>query len=171
LLRRFGRTPAERADLLAGTGLAEVAAVAAGFEALLAFAANLTRIHAPTWPIDAAAARSAPIQGALDVAIRSAARRIDGAPSIARDVERMIAAALPRRALSLLGGGALGRAAIAEVLGYADPTSFSRACRLWFGTTPPTQRFGATSAKIAPCGSSAWTIHCPPGTSIGPLTI
>lgn len=32
-------------------------------------------------------------------------------------------------------------------------------------------RTGATSANIAPCGSIAWTIQLPPGTSIGPLRI
>ncbi len=32
-------------------------------------------------------------------------------------------------------------------------------------------RFGATRQKKAPCGSVAWTIQLPPGTSIGPWTI
>ena len=32
-------------------------------------------------------------------------------------------------------------------------------------------RFGATRANIAPCGSRPCTIHCPPGTSCGPLMI
>ena len=33
------------------------------------------------------------------------------------------------------------------------------------------QRFNATSAKWAPIGSTHWTIHCPPGTSVGPMMI
>ena len=33
------------------------------------------------------------------------------------------------------------------------------------------QRFGATSANIAPCGSNACATHWPVGTSIGPLAI
>ena len=306
-----GRPPEARAALIEGTGLDEVALSAAGIggagrSALLAFVANLTRIHGPTWPVDAADLWAAPLQGALDVAIRSAAtaeaalrvvarygrarapylafrlqsgararrvvitrdapmdgavwrataeavalsinavfaqvledgfrraaidfpwsapphaaglrglfacelrfdrpdfafeapaalcphvspyadpalhrsalaeleaaaRRIDGAASVGREVERMIEAALPRRlgaaeaarrlglsrrtlvrrlaaedaaygalldgvlrerARSLLAAGALSRDHAAEALGYADPTSFSRACRRWFG--------------------------------------
>jgi AraC-like DNA-binding protein len=101
----------------------------------------------------------------------AAARRIDQGLRLARDVERMIATALPRRldadevsrrlglsrrtlvrrlaaegasyrdivdrvlrerARASLADGALGRDAIAEALGYADATSFSRACRRWF---------------------------------------
>src|SRR5208337_2677131 len=34
----------------------------------------------------------------------------------------------------------------------------------WFWSPPPTQRFGARSAKAAPCGSRAWTIQRSPGT-------
>lgn len=76
LLRRFATTPAERVALLEGTGLDEAALNAGGAEApadaLLAFAANLTRLRGPAWAVEAASAWSAPIQGALDVAIRSA---------------------------------------------------------------------------------------------------
>jgi len=76
LLRRFGSTPAERTALLEGTGLDEEALNAGGAEApadaLLTFAANLTRLRGPAWAVEAASALSAPIQGALDVAIRSA---------------------------------------------------------------------------------------------------
>ncbi len=63
--------------MLEGTGLDEQALNAAGSEApadaLLAFAANLTRIRGSAWAVDAGAAWSAPLQGGLDVAIRSAA--------------------------------------------------------------------------------------------------
>ena len=76
LLRAFGRTAEDRAGLLRGTGLDERALSGAGFEApleaLLAFATNLTRRHGPAWPVEAAAVWRSPIQGALDVAIRSA---------------------------------------------------------------------------------------------------
>jgi hypothetical protein len=34
----------------------------------------------------------------------------------------------------------------------------------------PSQRLGDTSAKLTPCGSSAWTIQLPPGTSCGPIS-
>ena len=76
LLRRFASTPDERAALLDRTGLDDDALSAAGSEApvdaLLVFAANLTRIHGPAWAVDAGAAWSAPLQGGLDLAIRSA---------------------------------------------------------------------------------------------------
>ena len=76
LLRRFATTPAQRVALLEGTGLDEAALNAGGAEApadaLLTFAANLTRLRGPAWAVEAASAWSAPIQGALDVAIRSA---------------------------------------------------------------------------------------------------
>lgn len=42
-------------------------------------------------------------------------------------------AELRARAERLLRHGGLSRDAVAEALGYADPTSFSRACRRWFG--------------------------------------
>ena len=41
-------------------------------------------------------------------------------------------AELRGRAERLLLSGAPNHAQIAEDLGYADPTSFSRACRRWF---------------------------------------
>lgn len=76
LLRVFGRTQPERAALLQGAGLDERALSGAGFEApveaLLVFAANLTRLRGPLWPVEAAFVWRTPIQGALDVAIRSA---------------------------------------------------------------------------------------------------
>ena len=76
LLRRFGRTGEERAAVLHGAGLDAHALSGAGFEApveaLLVFAANLTRLHGAAWPVEAAAIWRTPIQGALDVAIRSA---------------------------------------------------------------------------------------------------
>jgi AraC-like DNA-binding protein len=43
------------------------------------------------------------------------------------------------RAERLLRDGGLSYARMAEELGYTDPTSFSRACRRWFGTRPRRQ--------------------------------
>lgn len=45
----------------------------------------------------------------------------------------LVDAELRVRAERLLREGGLPHARIAEQLGYADPTSFSRACRRWFG--------------------------------------
>lgn len=47
---------------------------------------------------------------------------------------------MKRRAREFLDAGALSNAEIGERLGYADPTSFSRACRRWF---PDRSRRGA----------------------------
>lgn len=47
---------------------------------------------------------------------------------------QLVDAELRTRAERLLREGGLSHARIAEELGYADPTSFSRACRRWFGS-------------------------------------
>ena len=77
LLRRFGATPEQRAQLLAGTGLDEAALSRPGAEtpmsSLLALAANITRSHGECWAIDASTMWSSALQGALDVALHSAA--------------------------------------------------------------------------------------------------
>jgi AraC-like DNA-binding protein len=44
----------------------------------------------------------------------------------------LVDAELKDRARRLLGGGALSRIEIADRLGFADGTGFSRACRRWF---------------------------------------
>jgi AraC-like DNA-binding protein len=46
----------------------------------------------------------------------------------------MLDANLRERARVMLDGGKHTRAEMAETLGFADPTSFSRACRRWFKT-------------------------------------
>lgn len=46
---------------------------------------------------------------------------------------QLVDAELRARAGRLLRDGGMNRASVAEALGYADPTSFSRACRRWFG--------------------------------------
>jgi AraC-like DNA-binding protein len=44
----------------------------------------------------------------------------------------LLDASLKQRARLLLDAGKLSRDEMAEALGFADPTSFSRACRRWF---------------------------------------
>jgi AraC-like DNA-binding protein len=44
----------------------------------------------------------------------------------------LLDASLKQRARALLDDGKLSRDEMAEALGFADPTSFSRACRRWF---------------------------------------
>ena len=77
LLRRFGATPARRAELLAQTGLDEAALNAPGAEpplhAVLELAARITRAEGEAWPLAAKSVWSNAMQGALDVAVRSAA--------------------------------------------------------------------------------------------------
>ena len=67
---------------------------------------------------------------ALGVSRRTLVRRLAEAGTGYR---QLLDADLRRRARRLLDAGELSHAAIAERLGYAEPTSFSRACRRWFG--------------------------------------
>jgi AraC-like DNA-binding protein len=77
LLRRFGSTAQQRTQLLAGTGLDEKTLNSPGAEtpmsSLLALAANITRLQGECWALDASTMWTAAMQGALDVALRSAA--------------------------------------------------------------------------------------------------
>jgi len=50
---------------------------------------------------------------------------------------QLLDAELKARARGLLDEGKLSRTEMAEALGFDDPTSFSRACRRWFGETRP----------------------------------
>jgi AraC-like DNA-binding protein len=50
---------------------------------------------------------------------------------------QMLDAELKARARGMLDEGTLSRTEMAEALGFDDPTSFSRACRRWFGETRP----------------------------------
>jgi AraC-like DNA-binding protein len=88
LLRRFGQTPARRAELLDHTGLDEAALNAPGAEpplhSVLELAARITRAEGEAWPLDAKAAWSNAMQGALDVAVRSAATFEDALSALAR---------------------------------------------------------------------------------------
>ena len=67
---------------------------------------------------------------ALGVSRRTLVRRLAMAGAGYR---ALLDAELRRRAAGLLDAGELSHAKIAERLGYAEPTSFSRACRRWFG--------------------------------------
>ncbi len=67
---------------------------------------------------------------ALAVSKRTLVRRLAEADTTYRD---LLEDELMHRAAALLRSGDLRRDAIAERLGYRDPTSFSRACKRWFG--------------------------------------
>ncbi|WP_194469510.1 AraC family transcriptional regulator [Bradyrhizobium sp. CCBAU 51753] len=76
LVRAFGKTRGERDELLNGTGvqlaLLENPGAHMPVSALVALAANITRRHGELWPLSAAAVWSTSLQGALDVATRTA---------------------------------------------------------------------------------------------------
>ena len=73
---------------------------------------------------------------ALGVSRRTLVRRLSDAGWRFRD---LLDGELKRRAAKLLKTR-VPHAEIAERLGYADPTSFSRACRRWFNETPRRKR-------------------------------
>lgn len=76
LLRRFGTTEALKAQLVEGTDIDEARLQDPGAEVTLftfvTLSQNLTRVVGETWPLDAMAAWSNAMQGALEVAVRSA---------------------------------------------------------------------------------------------------
>jgi AraC-like DNA-binding protein len=76
LLRRFGPSPALRAELLKGTDIDELRLADPAAEVTLftfiTFNDNLCRLVGEAWPLDAMAAWSTSMQGALEVAMRSA---------------------------------------------------------------------------------------------------
>lgn len=77
LLRRFATTPELRAKLLAGTDVDEERLKDTGADVTLftfvTFSDNLCRIIGEGWPLDALSAWGTASQGALEVAVRSAA--------------------------------------------------------------------------------------------------
>ncbi len=88
LLRRFAPDEATRTKLLAGTDidqrrLADPAAEVTLFS-FVSFSENLTRIVGPEWPLDALPAWSTAMQGALEVAVRSAPTVREGLETMAR---------------------------------------------------------------------------------------
>jgi AraC-like DNA-binding protein len=80
---------------------------------------------APVGRLDADSASAA-----LGISRRTLVRRLAESGTRFRD---LLDQEMKRRARALLDDGALSHAEIAARLGYADPTSFSRACRRWFG--------------------------------------
>jgi AraC-like DNA-binding protein len=70
------------------------------------------------------------VASALGVSQRTLARRLGAAQTTFR---ALLDDELKRRAAALLLDRSLRRDEIAERLGYVEPTSFSRACRRWFG--------------------------------------
>lgn len=88
LLRRFGPTPELRQQLLAGTDvderrLSDPAAEVTLFT-FVTFSENLCRVVGETWPLDAMAAWSTAMQGALEVAVRSSSTVGEGIDILAR---------------------------------------------------------------------------------------
>jgi AraC-like DNA-binding protein len=67
----------------------------------------------------------------LGMSRRTLVRRLAAS---ATSYRKLLDAHLSRRARHLLAERKLSRAAMAEALGFEDPTSFSRACRRWFKT-------------------------------------
>jgi AraC-like DNA-binding protein len=88
LLQRFATTPALRARLIEGTDIDETRLGKPGAEVTLytyeTFSENLTRIVGETWPLDALDAWGTATQGALDVAVRSAATIGEGVEILRR---------------------------------------------------------------------------------------
>ena len=88
LLRRFATTPELRANLLAGTDIDGKRLQDPGAElslfSFVTFSENLTRIIGEEWPLDALSVWGAASQGALDVAVRSAATIGDGVEILKR---------------------------------------------------------------------------------------
>lgn len=88
LLRRFATTPEVRAKLLAGTDVDEERLKDPGAEVTLftfvTFSDNLCRVVGEGWPLDALAAWGTAMQGALEVAVRSAATVGEGVDILTR---------------------------------------------------------------------------------------
>ena len=88
LLRRFATTPALRAALLAGSDIDDATFHEPGSEVTLfsfvSVSENLCRIIGEEWPLDAMTVWSSAMQGALEVATRSAATVGQGVDILAR---------------------------------------------------------------------------------------
>jgi len=88
LLRQFGTTPELRKALMAGVDIDEATLAKPGAEATLysfiAFSANMHRIVGEDWPLKALAVWGTATQGALEVAVRSAATVGEGIEILAR---------------------------------------------------------------------------------------
>jgi AraC-like DNA-binding protein len=88
LLQRFATTPELRKRLLEGTDIDEARLGRPGAEVTLysyeTFSENLTRFVGEAWPLDALDTWGAASQGALDVAVRSAATIGDGVEILRR---------------------------------------------------------------------------------------
>jgi AraC-like DNA-binding protein len=107
--------------------LAELEEVRARLEAPINLRAQVERLlrTMPTGRLD-----SPSVARALGVSRRTLARRLAEADTHFR---MLLDAELKARAGRLLSSRKLSRPEMAEQLGYRDPTSFSRACRRWFG--------------------------------------
>lgn len=88
LLKRFGTTEALRAALINGTDIDELRLQQSGAEVTLytfvTLSQNLTREIGEAWPLDAMAAWSNAMQGALEVAVRTAPTVGDGMEVVRR---------------------------------------------------------------------------------------
>jgi len=120
--------PALHAKALAE--LADAARRLSGEETLLLGLERLIANHLPERLREEDAARQ------LGISRRTLVRRMTSARIAFRSVLDDV---LRERAERMLAEGSLSREAMAAELGYADPTSFSRACRRWFpaSAAPP----------------------------------
>jgi AraC-like DNA-binding protein len=88
LLRHFGKGNDERDELLKGTRIRQQTLSEPNAEmpvsALVALAANITRRHGELWPLSAATVWSTSLQGAVDVAARTAPTIADALKAGAR---------------------------------------------------------------------------------------
>ncbi len=88
LVRRFGHSPTLRTELLQGADIDEARLADPAAEVTLftfiTFNENLCRLVGEAWPLDAMAAFSTSMQGALEVAVRSAPTIGEGLEVIAR---------------------------------------------------------------------------------------
>ena len=82
---------------------------------------------------------------ALGLSRRTLVRRLAEAGANFRD---LLDREMQARARSWLETGERAHEKIAEHLGYADATSFSRACRRWFGPSPPRRRRPGKMGRI-----------------------
>ena len=122
LLRRFGTTPALRTALLEGTDFDDKTLADPGAEVTLysfvTFSENLTRVIGEEWPIDTLPAWSTAMQGALEVAVRSAPTAGEGFETMTRYGH----VRGPYLALAFKRGKAASRMTLASTIAMSDAT-------------------------------------------------
>jgi AraC-like DNA-binding protein len=119
--------PAHVDPSLYAHAVAELEAVLARLEAPTSLRTQVERLL-QTMPVGRLDSPS--VARALGVSRRTLARRLAETETSFRT---LLDAEIKARASRLLSSQKLSRPEMAEQLGYRDPTSFSRACRRWFG--------------------------------------